>query len=940
MAVRLRLLTRSVYFLDRNARTTRGTHISRHSTRAGRGRAVGQPCSCAQGRQRSAHGLLRSCGSDHLRLDVPLRLHLLQLCGSGLMRCLLLLGCGLLALLVCCWPKTGPLAILWSRRAELRIKCRELRMGDDFAKRGRCAVSAVVISSHRKCGEELKACCDWMTQPFGKIATHPADQKMAPPVPQPSFVRVLAFWGAGWAYAVPNGRKVLLLNELGASVFLAIYDRSLARHRNSPSTASWFRLVQFSVEYPEPVKSRYVANELVFNRRFAVQTLRRFSHVWVFDENVDFPPLSNVRSFILTSAEMGALIAQPAVSGTAWPQLHPQTKNGCFARWTDFVEIMMPLLQTRVALDVFEHLLLPQARTDWGVDQVWCRWVARRYGVNSTRACAVIDSGPFAKRVSHTAGYSRGIGEVELGCMNKIHARLLSSVAPGVVHKLPIGTAKEDMCYTNISHVLPSKGAGPHRSKLYSSLRLYVYDLSSVKGGPRCSTSARKGVGSAQDNFQWESHLEGSLRKVLRLTSDPSTADVFLLPACLSQEWSRYWHFTRVLQWQGPEKGKIVPFPNITCIKCLDSFEEQLLRTMRTVGPWFDTQPEKHLVMRHLCPILSEADTEPLPWWTLVGGTRSIFGSLWQHPRVRYACIEHIQPAQQWEFGYPLPAVGIKQKFWRPSVMSWAFLSRDVNRELHVPYYTSAVTALSPPGHAERTRDFGFAGTMCCDRSWLTRELVIGDLLLGPNRSSGFLGQHDMLIAFLRSARFVVHPHGDTQERLNIYQALHSGTPVALPSHVIPPLGMMSWGRAAVDASAAPLGTERAFDMLSWTSEQRRRTLTRPWWPRPPKPPPATLRTRAMRHALQHYSEWMQGFEEARAPFLWGSDAFNAQLIRALEVLFLPRPHRLHHQHRWEGLHRNATGQRLMKSRSRSKRSGQHKLQHMRPQNVRITQEQ
>ena len=97
--------------------------------------------------------------------------------------------------------------------------------------------------------------------------------------PHANSVQILAFWAVGQRHARHNGAKVVLLNELGVSAFLAHYDGSTGWYRTHPSTSTWYRLVRFSVDYSEHVKSRYVANELVFNRKFAAGAAALLSHL-------------------------------------------------------------------------------------------------------------------------------------------------------------------------------------------------------------------------------------------------------------------------------------------------------------------------------------------------------------------------------------------------------------------------------------------------------------------------------------------------------------------------------------------------------------------------------------------------------------------------------------------------------------------------------------
>ena len=156
----------------------------------------------------------------------------------------------------------------------------------------------------------------------------------------------------------------------------------------------WYkRCSRFHVSYPEKVKSRFIANALsAYGKAWALE----FSHIWSIDEDIIIPPMRYVAHFLHEAQRHGALIAQPAIIGSIWDLLKPHPR--CRTRATDFVELMLPLLQLRVAIEVcmqvlstgdvgmcvcslgrpppspqvFSSLYRPEARTDWGVDVTWC----------------------------------------------------------------------------------------------------------------------------------------------------------------------------------------------------------------------------------------------------------------------------------------------------------------------------------------------------------------------------------------------------------------------------------------------------------------------------------------------------------------------------------------------------------------------------------------
>ena len=62
-----------------------------------------------------------------------------------------------------------------------------------------------------------------------------------------------------------------------------------------------------------------------------------------------------VAHFLHEAQLHGALIAQPAIIGSIWKLLEPHPR--CRTRATDFVELMLPLLQLRVAIEVCMQVL-------------------------------------------------------------------------------------------------------------------------------------------------------------------------------------------------------------------------------------------------------------------------------------------------------------------------------------------------------------------------------------------------------------------------------------------------------------------------------------------------------------------------------------------------------------------------------------------------------
>ncbi|CAE6966741.1 ITCH [Symbiodinium sp. CCMP2592] len=171
-------------------------------------------------------------------------------------------------------------------------------------------------------------------------------------------------------------------------------------------TADWQHLdwynqsVKYSVAYRAP-KPTYVLNELVNQQTYRLTGYRWF---WVADDNIDFTHL-DVSRYTSLAAESGASIVQPAVefdsegipsheivlAYTGAVQLPNHGWSHSLYRYTDFVEVMSPMFSVE-ALRAAWKLYIPGLRSDFGMDQVWCRYVASQLSSPSDRTCAIIDA--------------------------------------------------------------------------------------------------------------------------------------------------------------------------------------------------------------------------------------------------------------------------------------------------------------------------------------------------------------------------------------------------------------------------------------------------------------------------------------------------------------------------------------------------------------------
>ena len=111
--------------------------------------------------------------------------------------------------------------------------------------------------------------------------------------------------------------------------------------------------------------------------------------------------------------------------------------------------------------------------------------------------------------------------------------------------------------------------------------------------------------------------------------------------------------------------------------------------------------------------------------------------------------------------------------------------------------------------------------------------------------------------ALLSWSRYTLQPPGDTNERKNIYESLHAGTPVLFPAAVPPPLRLPGWGALAVEPWAAANGH---VDSLAGDG--------------------------TLHAALDGYDAHMARFEHDRRPIVWGTAQFRAQLRTVVTSVF------------------------------------------------------
>jgi len=217
---------------------------------------------------------------------------------------------------------------------------------------------------------------------------------------------VLWFVPVGQATMALTALNIAHLTQGAVDIFLAHYDGTAKLWREQP----WYNSsVKFSVEYSAP-KVEFVHRELVDQEHFSLDD---YGWIWISDDNIDMTRL-NVKEYIRLADNSGAVIVQPAVddSNPGVPshemlnvfQIRLPGIGRCAYRLTDFVEVMSPMFRPS-ALKIAYKTHLTGSASDWGMDNVWCHYVATYMALPQDKTCAVVDAAPMVK-VLHGGSYS------------------------------------------------------------------------------------------------------------------------------------------------------------------------------------------------------------------------------------------------------------------------------------------------------------------------------------------------------------------------------------------------------------------------------------------------------------------------------------------------------------------------------------------------------
>lgn len=206
-------------------------------------------------------------------------------------------------------------------------------------------------------------------------------------------------------------KNALHLHATGVvDIFFAHYRQDLANWQKE----SWYQeTVKYSVSYKE-MKADFVLKELVKQETFR---LRGYCWYWIADDNVDFTSL-DVKRYLALAAETGASLVQPAVefdshgipshqivtAYSADVELPDHSISRSLYRYSDFVEVMSPLFREDALIAAWK-LYLPGLGSDFGMDFLWCRFVAAQLRARVDRVCAIIDAEHMYK-LPHLESYN------------------------------------------------------------------------------------------------------------------------------------------------------------------------------------------------------------------------------------------------------------------------------------------------------------------------------------------------------------------------------------------------------------------------------------------------------------------------------------------------------------------------------------------------------
>ncbi|KAJ8600045.1 hypothetical protein CTAYLR_001817 [Chrysophaeum taylorii] len=358
---------------------------------------------------------------------------------------------------------------------------------------------------------------------------------------------------------------------------------------------------------------------------------------------------------------------------------------------------------------------------------------------------------------------------------------------------------------------------------------MFVYNLS------RTGCDLPGPSGPSTINAESERRLEETLRRAVRVTSDPEEATFFFVPACLTMVlWSTK-RSKRTATWRWPSS-------NGRDARRRAAFEEEVIKAMRGLPYWDRHKGADHLISHIKCPTTTASS------WSFA------FPRLWGNPAGRFACLETDAKRSRFEGNASLPRAAY----------------RDVKRELQLPHYVAPSEVAEVLSTARRSTDLFFVGSFCCGRKWL-KPLLHETEYVAIDREAPFkaAASHDLTTP---RARFFLHVHGDSPERKASMQAIAAGTPLMFLDPLTPPLRLHDWKDLGVEAF-------RGLDRNKLEEDASNGRVSRD--------AKRLANITPVKEALQTYDDaFLRRFERRREVLLWHTPAFNDRLRRVLAAIF------------------------------------------------------
>lgn len=143
----------------------------------------------------------------------------------------------------------------------------------------------------------------------------------------------------------------------------------------------------------------------------------QYDWVWAMDEDFDITTV-DMPLMMRTSEESGSKIVMPAVGfrktyNKSFDKVmcyegeqmcnHQSSHSGCKYRYTNFVELMLPMFRPAALWKVMtecDHCI--HTGSEWGLDEIWCNLVADKFQMKNMTSCAILDKVQATKLNWHT----------------------------------------------------------------------------------------------------------------------------------------------------------------------------------------------------------------------------------------------------------------------------------------------------------------------------------------------------------------------------------------------------------------------------------------------------------------------------------------------------------------------------------------------------------